>query len=170
MSQFHHARVTSPAAEILVLGLGNPLMADDGVGTAVVEELRRRYASQKLRTEVAPDILHLRSIWQGEPRVWLVDAVQRSDPPGTLHVLSYSEMVAVQGRHLSAHQLSLTEGLRWLIHTYPELGRVDFRLWGVEPSTLAPTAGLSSQVAAAVEKLASAIATGAARGRFAGCD
>lgn len=170
MSRHPRPPERSDSADLLVLGLGNPLMGDDGVGTAVVEELRRQTASNELRTAVAPDVLHLRSIWQGEPRVWLVDAVQRSEPPGTIHVLSYSDMVAIQSTHRSAHQLSLIDGLRWLIHTYPELEGVEFRLWGVEPGTLAPTPRLSRQVAAAAKNLASAIASEAAKDGSVECD
>jgi hypothetical protein len=45
-----------------------------------------------------------------------------------------------------------------LIHSYPELNGVGFRLWGVEPKTLAAAEGLSAEVAAAGSSVARAIA------------
>ena len=144
-------------SEVLILGLGNPLMGDDGVGAAVVDELRRRGLPEGVRAEVAPDVLHLPSVWHGEPEVWLVDAVQRGAEPGSVHLMEHSELVTLQDSHRSAHQLSLPDGLRWLIHSYPELAKLRFRLWGVEPGILATTPQLSNEVAEAVPKVARAV-------------
>ena len=54
-------------------------------------------------------------------------------------------------RHGTAHQLSLPESLRWIAHSYREMSRVRYRLWGIEPSSLALGEGLSPAVAGAVE-------------------
>jgi hydrogenase maturation protease len=146
-----------PVADVLVLGLGNPLMGDDGVGAAVIEELLRVGLPEGLRAELAADILQLPSVWQGETDVWLVDAVSLSSAPGTIHLLDHAEILTLRGNHRSAHQLSLPEGLRWLAHSYQGLRSVAFRLWGVEPEMLTATPRLSREVAAAVTEVARAI-------------
>jgi hydrogenase maturation protease len=150
-------------SEILIVGLGNPLMGDDGVGAAVVEELLRRDVPKGAQARIAPDILHLPSIWGGEPDVWLVDAVRQDCKPGTIHVLEHSRVFDLKGTHRSAHQLSLPDGLRWLIHTYPGLANARYRLWGVEPKDLSPNPRLSPEVAAAVAHVACTMAGEASR-------
>jgi hydrogenase maturation protease len=155
MTAVHASRASEDVtSDVLILGLGNPLMGDDGVGAAVIEELAQRNLPPGVRTEVAPDILHLMSVWSGEPEVWLVDAIERSDQSGSIHVLEHDEVLGLNDDHRSTHQLSLPDGLRWLIHSYPELAGVRFRLLGVEPDTLAPTSRLSSAIAEAVVALA----------------
>jgi hydrogenase maturation protease len=151
--------------DVLILGLGNPLMGDDGVGAAVIEELAQRDLPRGVRTEVAPDILHLMSVWLGEPEVWLVDAAQRWDEPGSIHVLEHDEVLGLDDDHRSAHRLGLAEGLRWLLHGRPELVEVRFRLWGVEPEVVAPVSRLTHRVAAAVDALARDIVMAVGEGR-----
>jgi len=109
------------------------------------------------------DSLRLPSVWRGEPRVWLVDALVRGAPPGTVHRLSHEELMAVSQRHGTAHQLSLPESLRWIAHAYPEMATVRYRLWGIEPLRLALAEGLSPEVAAAVEAVCEEIRAEAAR-------
>jgi hydrogenase maturation protease len=107
------------------------------------------------------DTLRLPSLWRGEGQVWLVDALVRGAPPGTVHRLLHEELLAVPQRHGTAHQLSLPESLRWIALAYPEMAAVRYRLWGIEPSRLALEEGLSPEVAAAVEVVCEEIRAGA---------
>ncbi len=109
------------------------------------------------------DSLRLPSVWRGEGQVWLVDALVRGAPPGTVHRLSHEELMAVPQRHGTAHQLSLPESLRWIAHAYPEMVAIRYRLWGIEPLRLALEEGLSPEVAAAVEAVCEEIRAEAAR-------
>jgi hydrogenase maturation protease len=142
------------SANILILGLGNSFMGDDGVGPAVIDILRRRGLPGSVRAEVAPDVLALPDLWQEEVRVWLVDALVRGDSPGTVHRLSHDAILALGQRHASAHHLSLPEGLRWIVHTHPRMAEVRYRLWGVEPYAVAPGAELSPIVSRAAGSVA----------------
>jgi hypothetical protein len=55
------------------------------------------------------------------------------------------------------HRLSLAECLRWIAHTYPEMARVRYRFWGIEPATLDVGPELSAPVSAAVLAVAAEI-------------
>jgi hydrogenase maturation protease len=138
-------------------------VADDGCGLAVVRRLRGLGGPRA--EEGHSDSLRLPSLWAGEHEIWLVDALVRGAAPGTVHRLSHEEILAVPQRHGTAHQLSLPESLRWIAHAYPEMSRVRYRLWGIEPSSLALQEGLSTAVAAAVEAVADEILTEAEQGR-----
>jgi len=151
-------------ARLLLVGFGNSLAADDGVGPAVVERLREGELPSGLRAEEGgQDALCLAGLWRGEPEVWLVDALIRGAPPGTVHRLEHEELLAIPQRHATAHALSLPECLRWLVLAHPEMAGVRYRLWGVEPGRVAMEEGLSPAVTEAVAGLVGEIRRAYAR-------
>ena len=58
----------------LVVGIGNPLRGDDGVGPAVAALLRARAHPGVQVAEVHADPIALLDLWAGRRRVVLVDA------------------------------------------------------------------------------------------------
>jgi hydrogenase maturation protease len=142
---------------LLVVGFGNPLMADDGFGSAVVDSLRRKALPRSVSVAAVPDILHLPAVWQGQPEVWMIDAVERGAPPGTLHLLDHDEVMRLRAHGWSTHHLDFGSGLRWLLHANQNLRAVRFMLWGAEPARVSTGQGLSRQVVAAVNSAANEI-------------
>lgn len=99
----------------LVLGLGNPILGDDGVGLRVAREVARRLPA-KSGVKVAEEErggLALIDHMAGFDRVLLVDAIQTGGPAGTLHHLGV-QSVPTQ-RTAMAHGINLRMAL--------ELGR-----------------------------------------------
>ena len=144
----------------LVVGLGNALMADDGVGLEVARRLAACPRGIGARVEVAgADSLVLPSLWRGEDRVWLVDALERGGEPGTLHILEHDELLCLPQVHRGAHHLSLPECLRWVGVAHPEMAEVRYTLWGVEPGVIEPSEGLSPEVEAAAAEVVELIST-----------
>jgi hydrogenase maturation protease len=137
---------------ILVVGLGNTLMADDGAGVAVAARLCERPLPSWARAEASgTDALRLVSLWRGEAEVWLVDAIFRGAEPGTIHRLAHEEVLSIPQGHAGAHALSLPESLRLIAGTQPDMAAVRYRLWGIEPERVGPSPGLTPRVARAVE-------------------
>jgi hydrogenase maturation protease len=134
---------------VLILGLGNPMMGDDGVGVAVVDLLVGAGYPAGVRAVAAPDVFALPQVWSSEKNVWLVDAMMRDSAPATIHRLSHEEIFALPPHATSAHHLALGEGLRWICHTFPKMVALSFRLWGVEPASITQGEGLSDTVAKA---------------------
>jgi hydrogenase maturation protease len=109
----------SPAT--LVVGLGNPILGDDGVGWRVVEALERRLADDDRVRDAAGDVeldevavggLSLMERLVGYDRVVLVDAVLGADRPGTVSVGSLADTTCRLAGHLdSAHDVPLAEAL-----------------------------------------------------------
>ncbi len=152
---------------VLVVGLGNPLMADDGFGSAVIDALRPLGRHRGLTVAVVPDVLHLWSVWRGQWAVWMVDAVASGDVPGTIHRLEHDALLGLPVRSGSAHHLDFGVCLRWLLHANPDLSCVRFRMWGVEPAGVSIRPALSPSVTAAVAPVVREIqilAAGAAPG------
>ena len=158
---------------ILILGLGNSLVGDDGAGPAVLGRLREHGLPPGVRSEDGgADSLRLPVLWHGEQEVWLVDAVKSGSVAGTILRMSHDEVLAVPQRHASAHSLSLAESLRWIALAYPAMAAIRYRFWGIEVERLALVEELSAPVATAVGKVAVEVlgaARAAGRNRSGGC-
>ncbi len=135
-------------------GLGNPLMGDDGIGSAVIDRLRARELPVGMRTtEVGSDVSRLGQIWEGESAIWLVDAMDVQQTPGTILRVFHNQLLNLPGGHSSVHHLSAPENLRWLIHGFPDLRSVQFNLWGVVPESIAQRPTLTAAVERAADDL-----------------
>ena len=80
---------------VLVLGLGNVLLGDDGLGAAAVACIERDYiVPLGVRLEDGGTLgLSLLGLVADSDRVILVDAVRTDDPPGTLVRLDGANVV-----------------------------------------------------------------------------
>ncbi len=141
-------------ARLLIAGLGNPLMADDGVGHAVVRGLEERELPSRIQLlAIDGDVLALTQLWNGEPAVWLVDAMSGALPAGTLRVFEHRELLEFPAGGVSIHHLSMGESLRWMLHTLPEMAAIEFRLYGVEAGVVRTERRLSRTMDGAVTRL-----------------
>jgi hydrogenase maturation protease len=140
-------------APVLVMGLGNILMEDEGVGIAVIDRLSQRY---KLSDAVELldggtsgmallDDLRLRE------RLIVVDAVRTGQPAGTIVVLKGDEVPAFLQSKISPHQLALSDVLAVL--TFTDELPPDITVIGVEPASLETHLGLSGVVAGRLDAL-----------------
>jgi hydrogenase maturation protease len=143
---------------VLVVGFGNSLAGDDGAGPALVERLRKAALPPGARVEDGgSDSLRLSALWQGEREIWLVDALVRKEPPGSIVRLSHEETLSIPQRHATVHHLSLPESLRLIVLTEPAMAGVRYRLWGIVPASIHLGDPMSAPVAAAVELVAGEI-------------
>lgn len=146
----------------LVLGLGNVLLGDDGVGVAVARELAARRLSGVSRVPAGTAVvdggtlgLDLLPIVEDASEVVLIDAVDHGRPPGTLEVLRGAELRAALRGHLSGHEAGLAD---LLAVAQLRGGSVDrFTLVAVQPGNVAVSLGLSEAVAAVVPIAAEAV-------------
>jgi len=117
----------------LVLGLGNPLIADDSIGLRVVAELKNRLADRP-NVEVGEDYwggLRLMERMVGYDRVIVVDAICTGSPPGTIHRLTPDGIPTKKSN--SAHDISLPMALALGRKAEAPLPRnEDIRLIGIE--------------------------------------
>lgn len=101
-----------------MIGLGNPILGDDGVGWAVAEAVRKQLTAE---SGVDVDCLSLGGISLmehliGYERAILVDAFVSNEPVGSIIVSKLDELPNYSAFHLtSAHDMSLQNAL--------ELGR-----------------------------------------------
>jgi hydrogenase maturation protease len=102
-----------PNLKTLIVGLGNPILTDDGIGIHVVREVASHSLPKDVTcTEASLGGLRLLEILSGYERVILVDAIQTvNGKPGDIHRLSADDLRA--SLHAgSTHDLSLPGALR----------------------------------------------------------
>jgi hydrogenase maturation protease len=122
---------------ILVLGVGNILLHDEGVGVRVVEELQAQYDFSDNVELFDGGTLGLRllgPIAQTDHLI-VVDAVQNGEPAGTIYRLGVDDLNKRITFKNSLHQLDLVETL-----AYAEVlgNRPDAVIVGIEPADISP--------------------------------
>lgn len=145
-------------APLLVLGLGNVLCGDDGLGVAAVRSLERGYSlPEAVRVLDGGTLgLSLLRFFDGMDDVLLVDAVRLEAPPGTLVRLEGDDVAPAVRERLSVHQVGvvdLLDSLR-LLGSYPR----QLTLLGLVPQTFELGVGRSAPVVRALPRLTEAIA------------
>lgn len=148
----------SRPAPLLVLGLGNVLCTDDGVGVAAVEELTRTYRLPSEVRALDGGTLGLSLLHCFEPGqdVLIVDAVAVDRPPGTLVRLDGEQVAPAVRERLSMHQVGvadLLDALR-LLGIHPRR----MVLLGLVPASLELGVELSPSVAPSLPALVAAVA------------
>jgi len=74
--------------KVLVLGVGNPILSDDGVGIHVARELKKMRLPGIDVEELAASGLELLDVVRGYDKVVIIDAIQTTKGrPGELHIL-----------------------------------------------------------------------------------
>jgi len=124
----------------VILGVGNLLLKDEGIGVHVVQALKGMLLPDGVEVVdggTSPDLPYL---VEGADKLIVVDAVQAGGEPGSIYRLTPEDVAARPDALLSAHQMDLLASLRTLrldggpkevviIGVEPEeIG------WGLEPS------------------------------------
>jgi hydrogenase maturation protease len=138
--------------KVLVAGLGNVLLGDDGFGVEVVRRLGTVPPPEGARVvDFGIRGLHLAfELLEPYDAVVLVDAVARGAPPGTLFVMEPDDDYPQDAILPDAHALHPAAVLRMARELGTPLGRV--HIVGCEPASLDEGIGLSPPVAqAAIE-------------------
>ncbi len=131
----------------LVLGIGNLLMADDGLGVRLAQGLASRYRFPSGVKVLDGGTLGLDLLprLEGVERLLVVDAVETGDKPGTMVRLTGEEIPLALETKVSPHQM----GLKDLLTVSALMGNVprEMVLWGVQPASIELDMVLSPDVA-----------------------
>jgi hydrogenase maturation protease len=134
---------------VLVLGIGNILLRDEGVGVRAVEELRGVPLPEDVELvdggTCGADLVELLA---DRRKVIVIDALQTDEPPGSVFRLTAAELMPSPGDCISLHQLGLVESL----NIAAQLGCApeEVVIFGIQPGTIAPGLELTAEAAAAI--------------------
>jgi len=132
--------------DVLVMGVGNPLMGDDGVGKHIIELLAEHLLPPNVKIENAGLPGWELPAWlEGWSNVILVDAIQMGESPGSWRRLLPEQMrLEMEHDAFSLHQPDLACGLALAeaLDILPE----NLILYGIEPAAVNPGETLSAAV------------------------
>jgi len=142
---------------VIVIGLGNPLMGDDGLGLAVLDELRTGYA-------LPPEVelvdggtwgINLLPVIEDAHELILIDAIDVGAAPGTFVRLEHERLPRYLATKISPHQVDLRDvlGLAELRGTLP----ANTVALGLQPQSVELRTSLSDLLRCQVGTVAGAV-------------
>lgn len=133
---------------ILIAGLGNCLLRDDGIGVHAIRSLQQNPPPGVVVAEVGTAVLDALHLLEWAEKILAIDAMQAGGDPGTLYVFGV-DAVAGQGIQVSLHELNLLAALDFL----PRQIKPEILIVGIEPETIDYGLDLSPSMAAALPRL-----------------
>ena len=135
----------------VVVGLGNRMRGDDGVGPAVIDQLRGRVPPDVHLIENSGDVAELIEAWRGADRALLIDAVIAAEEAGSVHRIDGRLGLPPGWWSASTHLVSLTEAveLSWELHCLPD----ELTVFAITAATVDRGDCLSPEVGAVVDEV-----------------
>lgn len=137
----------------LVLGVGNKLMSDEGVGVHVIERLASKYRLPEEVQVLDGGTLGLDLLYylEGVENLLIVDAAETGRQAGTMIRLQNEEVPAFMSIKISPHQMGVPDMLAAakLKDIFPRR----LVLWGIQPDHITLSLDLSPVLASKVDAL-----------------
>ena len=123
--------------KIVILGLGNILLKDEGVGVHVVNEILKKKVPVNVEvidggTSGLDVLLSSGNI----DRLFVIDALKSGSRPAAVHRLEPGDIAAPGGDRISMHQVGLPDALESAKKLGIRIGKVV--IFGVEPGDVGP--------------------------------
>jgi len=141
----------SENTRIAIIGLGNLLLADDGVGVHAVRALKQNCPAGIVIAEAGSAILHCQHLLEDADHVIAIDAAHADGPPGTIYHFRADDVQIDQ--QFSLHDL----GIIGVLKLIPDHLRPTVHIIGVEPEIIDYSMELSPTVGAVLPQLLEAV-------------
>jgi len=150
-----HSTDAPAAPAIIVAGLGNLFMGDDGVGVHVANILAQQDLDGSVVYDIGTAILHLMDLLP--PAAWLlaIDAVDMNCAPGTVALLDATDVWSKR-QHAGAHGVGLFEMITLM---EPSRRPARVAVVAIQPENAEPGLALSPAVAVALPHAAASART-----------
>jgi hydrogenase maturation protease len=141
--------------KIVVLGIGNLILRDEGVGVHAVRELGVRTLPPQIQViDGGTALMDLLPVIQEAERIIVIDALKGGGEPGTIYRLTPDDFMAEAERPLSLHQVGLLEVLGMVKQLG---GDPHVTIIGVEPQEISWGMELTPEVEAKLPKVVEAV-------------
>jgi hydrogenase maturation protease len=137
---------------ILVLGIGNILLSDEGVGVHVVQKLREMSLPPEVELMDGGTMgIDLMFSIEGRKKVIVIDVVATNDPPGSIYRFTDRELAENSGVLQSVHGINFPYVIKnvTLFGTPPD----HIVFIGIKPADINEGLELTPEIAAKVPKI-----------------
>ncbi|MBN2325417.1 MAG: hydrogenase maturation protease [Spirochaetes bacterium] len=144
-----------------IVGVGNLLMADEGLGVRVVEALERRGGTDGADLyDAGTGFFSVVSQLVSYERLFIIDAIRGGGPPGTIYRFELDDDTLEDESSkgggsfgaISVHDIGVIRALKFQAITGKLPGRIV--LFGAEPSRVELSLEISQQLEPVIERLA----------------
>lgn len=125
-------RISLP--KILILGVGNLLLKDDGIGVHVIRELEQSVLPENVQLLEAGTVSHqFLPLFNQVDYLFIIDAVDAGDTPGSIYRFSPEDVSLRFEQKLSLHQMSFMD----VLDTAALTGKIPKTIiFGVQPEDI----------------------------------
>ncbi|RQD56874.1 MAG: hydrogenase maturation protease [Desulfonatronovibrio sp. MSAO_Bac4] len=129
---------------LLVMGIGNILLRDEGVGVFCVQELQKKSWPENVSFidggTFTQDLFYL---FENFDHLLVLDAVRGGKNPGTIYRLEEKDLIENKKQQISLHDIDLLDSLKMaeLMGKKPQL-----TVLGIEPEQIAWEMGLTDSL------------------------
>ena len=129
-----------------LIGLGNILLSDDGVGVHAIHKLKNEYEFPESVELIDGGTkgLDLLPFFEGNDRVLIIDAANFKKEPGTIDTVEGDKIPAFLSSKLSVHQIGLPDML--FAAKLMEITPAEMCLTGIQPESMKTSTELSDVV------------------------
>lgn len=139
-----------------IIGFGNILMRDDGVGVYVINELEKlpEFKNDKIKLiDGSVFALNLFEELNHNDKIIIIDAINtKTLPPGSVYKFNskeVKELIVSQGQYLSLHDINIAEILKFIL----EKEKIELTFIGIEIKEIKHSIGLSEDVEHAIPEV-----------------
>ncbi len=137
-------------SKTLIVGIGNTLKGDDGVGPLVCERLAGKICAEVTDTGTVPENYIQPIIKKAPQNLLIIDAIDFGASPGAINIFKPEQISSFA---FSTHTLSP----RLFIDMIMQQIKVDVYLLGIQPAQTQLGQNVSNQVSEAIQQLAEAL-------------
>jgi len=121
----------------IIVGVGNRLLGDEGVGLHVIDNLSQIPMPSNVDVvDCGCDLLSLIPHLNKPQKIIVIDAVRAGGKPGEIYRLDYNELKTRGVEMQSSHQVRATDALGLLKQIYPVLAGCEIIIIGIEPEAM----------------------------------
>jgi hydrogenase maturation protease len=143
--------------KILIAGIGNLLLSDEGVGVHVIRELFKKDLPEGVElADIGTASFELVRWMDGKDKVVIVDAIISDEPPGTIYKLTPDDLKSGKRKLLtSLHQFGVVEALE----SAAQMGnKPEVVIFGITPKDYhTPQTELTPELKGSIQKIVETI-------------
>jgi hydrogenase maturation protease len=141
--------------KILIVGIGNLLCRDEGIGVHVIQEIKNLKLPDHIDLlDMGTSTMDLISYLEGVKKLIVIDAMKAGGPPGTIYKCRPEDFLPEEEGPISLHEIGLLESLNMA----QKMGmKIDTVIIGVEPKVLDWGMELSKEVKSKIPNIIEAV-------------
>ncbi|MCK9209612.1 MAG: hydrogenase maturation protease [Ignavibacteriaceae bacterium] len=141
--------------EILILGIGNILMGDEGIGVHAIRYMEKQKFSSNIRLlDGGTGGFHLLEYFQEYKNIIMIDATMDGNPPGTIRLIT-PKFSNDFPKVLSSHDIGLKDLVESaaLLDTFPIINLITVSIEKIQPMLLTLSTEVENAIPAVYEKV-----------------